>query len=87
MAFAALTGVYGTEVIVREHRSKNCTFVDGRRISGQMPVNAGQVIRFGTVEVRLELGPEDETGFDATSDLTAVHLHNNLMQKARIRRP
>lgn len=43
------------EVIVREHSSKNGTWIAERRVTGQLPVNHGQTIRFGRVEARVEI--------------------------------
>ncbi len=55
------------EVIARDHGSSNGTWVAGVRVNagGQLPVNHGDLIRFGRVEARLELDgfPAD----DATS--------------------
>ncbi len=59
------------EVIVRDHGSSNGTWVAGMRVNagGQLPVNHGDIIRFGRVEARLELDgfPDD--------DATAVTAH------------
>src|SRR5690349_2901947 len=46
------------EVIVRDLGSRNGTFVDGVRFTGQRQVKSGQIIRFGRVEARLELEQE-----------------------------
>ncbi len=61
---------YGTEVIVRDSGSANGTYVDGARINGQSQVKAGQLVRFGNVEARLEMEPP--TGIDDSSAETAV---------------
>jgi pSer/pThr/pTyr-binding forkhead associated (FHA) protein len=50
---------WGPEVTVLDTGSKNGTFVDGARVSGQMLVRAGQSLRFGAVEARLEIRPEE----------------------------
>jgi predicted component of type VI protein secretion system len=75
--------VFGTEVIVREHGSKNGTFVDDFPVKGQMPVRSGQILRFGEVETRLELGADDELSDASVTSLTAVHLVSKLEREAR----
>jgi len=62
---------YGTEVIVRDSGSANGTYLSGARINGQSQVKAGQLVRFGNVEARLEM--EEPTGFDDSSAETAVY--------------
>jgi pSer/pThr/pTyr-binding forkhead associated (FHA) protein len=76
---------HGAEVIVRDLGSRNGTFIDGVRITRQGPVKAGQKVRFGLVEARLQLdpgdGPEEEQ-----STLTAVHLHAKALKDDQARR-
>lgn len=67
--------VFGEEVIVRERGSTNGTFVGATRVSGQLPAKNGDVLRFGSVEARLEF--EADTA-DGVTDLTAVWLHSRL---------
>lgn len=66
--------VNGTEVIVRDLASSNGTFVNGVRLHDQQrPLQAGQLVRFGSIEARLEL---DAPSMDETAtDVTAVHSH------------
>ena len=45
--------VHGTEVIVREKGSTNGTWVDDQRVTGQLPVKPGQLIRFGSACAQL----------------------------------
>jgi len=71
---------YGDEVIVRERGSSNGTFVDGVRVSGQMPVHNGQSIRFGSVEARVEVALP---GSDTATDLTAVYEYGKVMRDQR----
>lgn len=66
--------VYGTEVIVRDQGSTNGTYVEGVRVTGQRPVQSGQRIRFGFVEARLELEPEDESDTEGATGATAAYL-------------
>src|ERR1044072_4823072 len=49
--------VHGHEVIFREHGSSNGTWIDGKRVGGQLPAHNGQTVRFGAVEARIELPP------------------------------
>lgn len=62
--------VFGTEVIVREKHSTNGTWVDGHRVSGQLPVKVGQVVKLGSIEVRLEFEDTEKPG-DHTEDVTS----------------
>ncbi len=61
--------VYGNEIIVRERGSQNGVFVSGVRIKAQSGVKHGERIRFGRVEVLLELGPPE---FEGSTDITAM---------------
>jgi predicted component of type VI protein secretion system len=61
--------VHGNEVIVRERGSRNGTFLDGARIQAQSGVKHGQKIRFGRVELRLEL---DAIESEHATDITAL---------------
>jgi len=74
---------FGTEVIVRDLDSANGTFVNGARLRGQTQVKSGQILRFGKVEARLELGPESED----KSEMTAIHEHARLMREQRKAKP
>ncbi len=62
--------VYGREVIVCDRGARNGIFVNGARVQAQSGVNHGQCIRFGNVEVRLDLGPIEQ---EDSSDITAIH--------------
>jgi len=63
--------IHGTEVIVRDLGSANGTFVNGIRISPQSEVKSEQMLRFGSVQARLDLGFPGED--DTASDLTAAY--------------
>lgn len=69
------------EIIIRDLGSRNGTFVDGVQLVGQRQVKSGQVIRFGQVEAKLELGrpPED----DGSTSETAIRYHQQAMVDAR----
>lgn len=65
--------VHEPEVIVRDLGSRNGTVVNGKKLrDAQAQLKHGQIVRFGTVEARLELelNPEDQT-----AGLTAIHQH------------
>jgi predicted component of type VI protein secretion system len=68
------------EVIVRDLGSRNGTFVNGVRFTGQRQVKSGQSIRFGHVEARLEL--DRASADDSETDETAVRLHHEVMRDA-----
>lgn len=70
--------VFGTEVIVRERGSTNGTFVGPTKVVGQLPAKEGDVLRFGSVEARLEFEPDTS---DGSTDLTAVWLHSQLTRQ------
>lgn len=63
--------VHGREVIARELGSHNGTWVNGQKVTGQRVVETRQVLRFGQVEARLLLGPEDR--LSDTTTLSATH--------------
>ena len=61
--------VYGDEVIVRDLGSRNGTSVDGVCLHNQQrPLKAGQIVKFGSVEARLEL----PASAGETTDETAI---------------
>jgi pSer/pThr/pTyr-binding forkhead associated (FHA) protein len=77
--------VFGTEVIVRERGSTNGTFVDGVRVTGQRPVHAGQVLRFGSVEARLEF--DTPSPDRSASEVTARWEHSRLIREGQAGEP
>ena len=44
----------GTEVIVRDLNSTNGTFINGKEVKGEASIPAGQVLRLGQIEIRVE---------------------------------
>jgi pSer/pThr/pTyr-binding forkhead associated (FHA) protein len=46
----------GNDVFVRDLDSTNGTFINGEQIQGEAVVKPGQILRLGTVEMRLETG-------------------------------
>ena len=66
--------VNGLEVIVRDLGSTNGTSVAGVRVAKQHQVHPGQVIRFGSVEARLDFAEQElQQQQDHSSDVTAVY--------------
>lgn len=72
------------EIIVRDLKSSNGTFVNGVRIDGQSQLKDGQIVRFGNVSARLELAPPDDTR--STADATAIYQHAKFTREARAER-
>lgn len=73
---------FGDEIIVRERGSRNGTFLDDRRVQGQAPMKAGQTLRLGAVEARLELDPEDLYR-ERDDHITAIGMLKQLRREAR----
>lgn len=44
----------GTDIVVRDLNSTNGTFINGNQITGEAPLKPGQILRLGTIELRLE---------------------------------
>ncbi len=66
--------VNDTEVIVRDLGSSNGTVVNGKRLHNQQcQLKAGQTVKFGSVEARLELGQHSFS--DTATAETAVRSH------------
>jgi pSer/pThr/pTyr-binding forkhead associated (FHA) protein len=71
----------GSEIIVRDLGSRNGTFVNGAKlINQQSQLKSGQMVRFGSVEARLELGPPSSSD-DTVSEITAVYSMNRIMRE------
>jgi len=74
--------VNGPEVIVRDLGSRNGTMVNGRKlVNQQSQLKSGQVVRFGSVEARLEL--DDLPSYDTHSEMTAVHSFARIRREQR----
>lgn len=73
--------VNGTEVIVRDLGSSNGTFANGTRLRNQQcQLLSGQIVKFGSVEARLEID-EPAASDNTATDVTAVHLHAKLLRE------
>jgi len=46
----------GGDVVVRDLNSTNGTFINGEQIAGEALLKPGQILRLGTIEMRLETG-------------------------------
>ena len=74
--------VNGAEVIVRDLGSRNGTYVNGTKlVNHQSQLKAGQIVRFGAVEARLEL--DQPSTDDTASEMTAVHAMGRIMRDQR----
>ena len=60
--------VHGTEVIVREKGSTNGTWVDEKRVTGQLPVKAGQIVHFGSAQAQLVFDGRERFSDDSTAE-------------------
>ncbi|HEU0009303.1 MAG TPA: FHA domain-containing protein [Verrucomicrobiae bacterium] len=59
----------GTEVVVRDLNSTNGTYIAGERITSEAVLKPGQILRLGTVDMRLETGdaaPKPKQALDHT---------------------
>lgn len=62
----------GTTVVVRDLNSTNGTFINGERVTGEATLKPGQILRLGTVEMRLEMGDATSAKPKQTFDKTRV---------------
>jgi pSer/pThr/pTyr-binding forkhead associated (FHA) protein len=46
----------GSDVLVRDLNSTNGTFINGDRVTTEAVLKSGQILRLGTIEMRLETG-------------------------------
>ena len=46
----------GSEVVIRDLHSTNGTFINGQQITGEAVLKAGQTLRLGQVELRMDAG-------------------------------
>jgi pSer/pThr/pTyr-binding forkhead associated (FHA) protein len=44
----------GSDVVIKDLESTNGTFINGEQIKGEATLKAGQILRFGKIELRLE---------------------------------
>lgn len=77
--------IWGSEVIVRDCGSRNGTWVGDRPVrNGQCPVMCGDLIRFGSMQARLEMDRANTEcrNLDASlDDVTAVHHYSKFRQE------
>ena len=62
----------GNDVIVRDLNSTNGTFINGERVTGEATLKPGQILRLGTIEMRLETGESAAAKPKQTFDKTRV---------------
>src|SRR4051812_38232355 len=65
----------GKDIIVKDLGSTNGTFVNGERVTGEAGLKPGQILRLGSIEMRLETGEEPaKKTFDQTRVIGGVKL-------------
>jgi pSer/pThr/pTyr-binding forkhead associated (FHA) protein len=62
----------GEQVVVNDLNSTNGTFINGERLTGEAPLKPGQILRLGTIEMRLESGETAAAKPKQTFDKTRV---------------
>src|SRR5512140_796112 len=65
----------GKDVFVRDLNSTNGTFINGERVTTERQLKPGQILRLGSVEMRLETGepiPPAKKSFDQTRVIGGV---------------
>src|SRR6204780_1930459 len=62
----------GGDIIVHDLNSTNGTFINGHQVSGEAPLKAGQILRLGQVEIRLEDGNAQKAPPKKLPDQTMV---------------
>lgn len=75
----------GSEIIVRDLKSRNGTFVRGVRLNSQSQLRSGDTVRFGTIEARLEL--DQRTPRSEDTEITAVYQHSRVVRDHRRAQP
>lgn len=74
--------VHGGEVIIRDLGSSNGTVVNGAKLANQQaPARNGTVVRFGSVEARVEITPGEVDGSD--TEITAIYSHGRVLRQSR----
>jgi pSer/pThr/pTyr-binding forkhead associated (FHA) protein len=67
----------GKDVVIKDLNSTNGTFVNGERVTAEAPLKPGQILRLGSIEMRLETGeatPPTKKQFDQTRVIGGVKL-------------
>lgn len=57
----------GSEIIIKDLNSTNGTFINGQQITGEAVLKPGQILRLGTIELRLEDGSAPAASAPAAS--------------------
>ncbi len=64
--------VRGGEVVINDLNSTNGTFINGRQVTGEAVLKAGQILRLGQVEIRLEDAGAQKAPAKKTPDHTTT---------------
>ncbi len=63
----------GGDIVIRDLNSTNGTFINGHQVTGEAPLKAGQILRLGQIEIRLEdAGAKPPSGGKKLPDQTMV---------------
>lgn len=62
----------GNDVVVKDLGSTNGTFINGQQVTGEGVVKSGQILRLGTIEMRLESGDAKAASGKKVPDQTMV---------------
>jgi hypothetical protein len=73
----------GNDVIIRDLDSTNGTFINGEKIS-EAVLKPGQVLRFGTVEMRLETADGPAAGGTATGSAGSPSRPKQVLDQTRV---
>jgi hypothetical protein len=73
----------GNDVVIRDLDSTNGTFINGEKIT-EAVLKPGQVLKFGTVELRLETGEGSAAGSAPPGGSTSIKPKQNQLDQTRI---
>src|SRR5579863_9630581 len=62
----------GNDVVIKDLNSTNGSFINNQQVTGEAVLKAGQILRLGQVEVRLESGAAPSSGKRPPIDSTMV---------------
>jgi pSer/pThr/pTyr-binding forkhead associated (FHA) protein len=57
----------GSEIVIKDLNSTNGTFVNGQQVTGEAVLKPGQILRLGTIELRLDDGTAPTSSAPAAS--------------------
>jgi len=73
----------GNEVLIRDLGSTNGTFIGGERIT-EAVLKPGQILRFGTIDLRLESGEVPKTAAAASASAAAAAAAKRSLDQTRV---